>query len=84
MTARITLGFIAVLLFCSHSVFAATIHVPADQPTIQAGIDAALPGDTVLVADGSYKGAGNKDLNITIRSGIPCGLRRMPPGSCGC
>ncbi len=32
----------------------ATIHVPADQPTIQAGIDAAQTGDTVLVSAGTY------------------------------
>src|SRR5262249_12850331 len=31
-----------------------TIHVPADQPTIQAAINVASPGDTVLVAPGSY------------------------------
>jgi hypothetical protein len=33
---------------------AATIQVPADQPTIQAGINAAINGDVVLVAPGTY------------------------------
>jgi len=31
-----------------------TIHIPADRPTIQAGIDAASPGDTVVVAPNLY------------------------------
>jgi len=33
---------------------AAIIHVPGDQPTIQAGITVAVTGDTVVVDPGTY------------------------------
>ncbi len=43
------------LLICASPTFAATINVPADQPTIQAAINVAVTGDTVLVAPGTFK-----------------------------
>ncbi|WP_158787504.1 Ig-like domain-containing protein [Granulicella sp. L46] len=64
---------ITALLFfisCSAVLGQATIRVPQDQPTIQAGIDAANNGDTVLVSVGSY--AVNLDFKgkaITVTTG---------------
>ncbi|HWO36583.1 MAG TPA: right-handed parallel beta-helix repeat-containing protein [Candidatus Acidoferrum sp.] len=43
-----------VLLLVTGASVAATIHVPANQPTIQAGINAAKNGDRVVVARGTY------------------------------
>ncbi len=45
---------LTVLALTAVSVNPTVIHVPADQPTIQAGIDAAVNSDTVLVAAGDY------------------------------
>jgi hypothetical protein len=44
----------AILLSMSAPVQAVTRHVPGDYATIQAAVDAALPGDLVLVAPGVY------------------------------
>ncbi len=47
------------IFFLSQFASVATIHVPADQPTIQGRINAAVPGDTVLAAPQAYAGVIN-------------------------
>lgn len=46
--------FVFIVLIISFDSFAETIHVPGEQATIQAGLNAAATGDTVLVDPGTY------------------------------
>lgn len=43
---------------------AATRHVPTEYSTIQAAIDASVSGDTILVAPGTYRGVGNREIQF--------------------
>jgi hypothetical protein len=59
-----------VSVFAAQAAFAATINVPGDAPSIQAAIDMAQTGDTVLVASGTYQGSStiHVDKQITLAS----------------
>ena len=58
---RCVVILVAGFLASAVPVSATIINVPDDQPTIQAGIDASVDGDTVLVAPGIY----DEDVNIS-------------------
>lgn len=45
---------LAAFFVSTSAAFAETIEVPADHPTIQAAIEAAVPGDVINVAAGSF------------------------------
>ena len=44
---------------------AAERHVPSEYPTIQAAVDACVDGDVVTLADGTYVGIGNRDIDVS-------------------
>lgn len=60
----VSVCFLVSILY-SAPVLATTWHVPGDSPTIQAGIDAAAAGDTVLVACGTYQ-----EFDLVMKAGV--------------
>jgi hypothetical protein len=50
----VAVRFLAAFLLSVTASLASTLHVPADYVTIQAAIDAAVDGDTVLISAGDY------------------------------
>jgi len=57
------------ILLCSSIALSDIIDVPGDQPTIQAGIDAVVDSDTVLVQPGTYiENINYNGNNITVAS----------------
>jgi hypothetical protein len=70
------------LLLWSAFAFAAELYVPTVYPTIQAAINAANSGDTIIVAAGTYRENLNITKSITIR-GVDRNLVILEPTVAG-
>ena len=54
----------ALLTSLATSATATVRHVPSEYSTIQDGIDHCVDGDVVLIAPGTYRGQGNRNLEL--------------------
>ena len=67
-------------LFATSAAPGAGLRVPADHPTIQSAIDAAVAGDSVLVAPGLYAESVNlRGKSVVLRSEVLLGAVIVAP-----
>ncbi|MHC4647172.1 MAG: hypothetical protein ACYTBJ_16890 [Planctomycetota bacterium] len=76
-TTIYTICLVAALL--AGSALAANHNVPQDYPNIQAAIDAAEDSDTVIVAPGTYTGAGNCRISLRGKKITVCSTNPSDP-----
>ena len=66
---RYWIGVVSLMLSCICKSHAAILQVPADYPTIQAAVDAAVDGDTIVLSRGVYQESVDfKGKGLTLRS----------------
>jgi predicted outer membrane repeat protein len=70
-------AWVIALLVFAPDVAAVERYVPGGYTTIQAAIDASNTGDVIIIAQGTYTGVGNRNINfkgkaIKVRSSDPC------------
>lgn len=58
------LALLGMLLLAVSPAEGSVVRVPLDQPTISEGVGAASPGDTVLIAPGTYTGPLNRNISF--------------------
>jgi hypothetical protein len=79
MKKLITICSIAIMLITVDLIKATTLNVPSiTYPTIQSAIDDAVNGDVVIVADGIYTGAGNRDIDFLGKAITVCSENESP------
>ena len=80
LLTRLRRGLIFLTAVVCLPLHAATINVPADFPTIQAAITAAIPGDTIQVAAGTYTEQLIISKNLTLTgAGSATTIIQAPP-----
>lgn len=65
---RCQFAVVVIVFLSQQAVRADTLHVPKDHATIQAAVDAATSGDTVLVAPGTYRERVRLKTGVALKS----------------